>query len=286
MRPLRATWARVCNLFHNQKLARELDEELAAHVDLHISDNLRSGMSPAEARRSALLKLGGIEQTKENYRESAGFPTVESVAQDLRFALRMLCKSPGLATVAILTLALGIGANPAIFTVFYGVLLRPLPFPKPERIVQLHEVNDRGGQPNFSDPNFEDVRAQNHSLQAIAEYNSGPEVISVGEASFRPITSAISKDFLRVMGVQPILGRGFSPEEQRFNAAPVAIVSYTFWKQILGGTKDLSTLHLKIGRQSAAVVGIMPPGFRFPDNADTWLAREIYERYPSRTAHN
>lgn len=286
MRPLRATWARVCSLFRNRKLDREIDEELAAHLDLHISDNLRSGMSPAESRRRALLKLGGIEQTKENYRESAGFPTAESVAQDLRFAFRMLRKSPGLATVAILTLALGIGANTAIFSVFYGVLLRPLPFPKPEQIVQLHEVNDRGGQPNFSDPNFEDVQAQNHSLQAIAEYNSGPEVISIGDVSLRPITSAVSRDFTRVMGVQPTLGRGFSPEEQRFNAAAVAIVSYSFWKHILGGSEDLSSFHLKIGWQSAAVVGIMPPGFRFPDNADIWLPREIYERYPSRTAHN
>jgi len=286
MRPLRATWARARNLFRNQKLERQIEDELAAHVDLHISDNLRSGMSPAEARRSALLKLGGIEQTKENYRETAGFPTVESVAQDLRFALRMLRKSPGLATAAILTLALGIGANTAIFTVFYGVLLRPLPFPKPEQMVQLHEVNDRGGQPNFSDPNFEDVQAKNHSLQAIAEYNLGPEVISVGDVSFRPITSAVSRDFPRVMGVQPMLGRGFSPEEQHFNAAPVAIVSYSFWKQILGGSQDLSSFHLKIGGRPAAVVGIMPPGFRFPGNADLWVPREIYERYPSRTAHN
>ena len=286
MRPLRSAWVRLRDLFRQGKLNRQLDDELAAHLELHVADNVRAGMTPEEAQRQALIKLGGLEQARVNYRAAAGFPTVESVVQDLRLALRMLRRSPGLATVAIVTLALGIGANTAIFSVFYGVLLRPLPFPKPEQIVRIHEVNDRGGQPNFSDPNFEDVQAQNHSLQAIAEYNSGPEVISLRDVSFRSVISAVSRDFPRVMGVQPMLGRSFSPEEQRFNAAPVAIVSYSFWKEFFGTSQDLSSVRLKIGRQAFSVVGVMPAGFAFPDNTAIWVPREIYERYPSRTAHN
>jgi len=185
-----------------------------------------------------------------------------------------------------LTLGLGIGANTAIFSVFYGVLLRPLPYPKPDQIVQLWEVNERGGHMNFADPNFEDVRTQNHSFQGIAEYNSGPQAVSYGQEPARTVVSAVSRDFFQVMGVHPMQGRGFVPEEQQFNAPAAAIVSYAYWKESLGGATDFSTMRLKMGGRSASVIGVMPPGFRFPENTDIWVPREIYERFPSRMAQN
>ena len=211
---------------------------------------------------------------------------MQTLWQDLRYALRMLGKNPSFTIAAIFTLALGVGATTTIFSVVYGVLLRPLPYRNPEKILRVWELSDAGGRMHFTDPNFEDLRAQNRSLQGMAEYYAGFEnVAGLGEAS-RTMTAHVSNDFFQVMGVQPILGRGFAPEEQRFGASTAALVSYAYWKQTLGSTQDLSSIHLKISNQPASVVGVLPPGFRFPDNADLWLPREIVERVPSRTAHN
>ena len=283
---LRATLLRFRNSFAKERLDHDLDDELAAHLEMHVADNLAAGMSPADARRNALLKLGGLEQTKEGYRDRRGLPFFESIWQDLRFSVRTLRKNPGFTAVAILTLALGIGANTAIFSVFYGVLLRPLPYPKPQQIVRLWEVNENGGHPNFSDPNFEDVQAQSRSLQAVAEFNMLPQTVSFGQSATHIGVSSVSRDFFRVIGVEPFKGRGFVHEEQQLNAAVVALVSYAYWKQTLGGQSDLSSLRLQIGGRSASVVGIMPPGFSFPESADIWIPREVYERLPSRSAHN
>ena len=208
------------------------------------------------------------------------------VLQDIRYALRQLRKSPGFATVAVLTLALGIGATTAIFSVVYGVLLRPLPYEKPERIVRLWEMNSRGYHVSFTDPNFEDIRSQSHSLQGVAETRSNPQSVSGGSEPTQTMVAAVSRDFLSVMRVQPVLGRSFAPEDQRFGAAPVALVSYGYWKQYLGSTTDLSAVKLTILDQAASVIGVLPPGFRFPDDSQIWMPRELYRRLPSRSAHN
>jgi ABC-type lipoprotein release transport system permease subunit len=286
MSSLRSIVFRLGSLFRRRQLDRELDAELASHCDLHTADNLRAGMSPCEARRQALLKLGGMEQTKENYRDARGFPVLDSVLQDLRFAIRTLRKSPAFTSVAILTLALGVGANTAIFSVFYGVLLRPLPYPHPEQLVHLLEMNDHAGRMAFSDPNFEDIRDESRSLQALAEYNAIPQTVTVDQTSARVTVSAVTRDFFRAIGVQPSQGRGFLPEEQQFNAPTSAIVSYSYWKQSLGGATDFSSLHVRLGRLRLFIVGVMPPGFRFPENADIWIPRETWIHNPSRTAHN
>jgi predicted permease len=209
-----------------------------------------------------------------------------TLLHDLRYGLRMLAKNPGFTAVAVLTLALGIGANTAIFSVVYGVLLRPLPYPKPDRIVDLREVNAKGGRMNFADPNFEDVRSQSHAFQGVAEYAAWLQSVSGGSEPTRSMVASVSHDFFPLMGVGPVLGRGFSPEDQRFGAAPVALVSYGYWKQYLGGMNNLSTLKLTIENQSVSVVGVLPPGFRFPFDSDVWVPRELWERLPSRTAHN
>jgi ABC-type antimicrobial peptide transport system permease subunit len=206
--------------------------------------------------------------------------------QDVRYGLRMLAKNSGFTVVAVLTLALGVGAATAIFSVVYGVLLRPLPYTHPEQIVHLSEMSGDGHHMNFADPNFADMQSQNHSLRGITEYRDVLESVSGGTEPTRTMVAPVSRDFFAVMGVHPAIGRAFAPEEQRYNAPATAIVSYAYWKQSLGATKDLSAIRLKIDAQPAAVVGVMPPGFRFPDNTDIWLPREIYETYPSRTAHN
>ena len=286
MKRLRAWFLRFGGLFQKDRRDREFSAEMESHLQLHIEDNQRAGMTAEEARRTALIKLGGVEQTKESYRDRRGLPFLETLLQDLRFALRLLRKNPGFTAVAILTLALGIGSTTAIFSVVYGVLLRPLPFDRSDQIVRLWEVNANGGRMNFADPNFADLRAQNHSLQGVAEYGAGLASVSGGAQPVRAMVASASSDFFSVIGVQPILGRGFAPEDQRFGAAPVVLVGYGYWKESLGSATDLSRTKLIVDNRPATVIGVLPPGFNFPDGAQMWLPRELYEQLPSRTAHN
>jgi putative ABC transport system permease protein len=211
---------------------------------------------------------------------------MEIMIQDLRYALRVLRKSPGFTFITVFTLALGIGATTAIFGVVYGVLLRPLPYDKPNQIVQLWEVNGSGHRVHFTDPNFEDIRSQNHSLEGLAEFRAGEESVSGGAEPTRTIVASVSQDFFPLMRVRPVLGRGFLAENHRFGAAPVALVSYGYWSQELGSISDLSAVKLTVLNQPVSVIGVLPAGFRFPEQAEIWVPRELWERLPSRTAHN
>ena len=211
---------------------------------------------------------------------------MRSFLQDLRYAARMLVKNPGFTAVAVLTLALGIGATTSIFSVIYGVLLKPLPYPNPSQIVRLWEQDPAGHRMNFADPNFEDVRAQNHTLQGVAEYGSQIMSVLAGREATRTMVAAVSKDFFAVMGVSPRVGRGFAPDEQVFGAEPVAVVAYGYWKNHLGGETNLASLKLLLEGHPVSVIGVMPPGYDFPDESEIWVPRELYEKLPSRTAHN
>lgn len=207
---------------------------------------------------------------------------------DLRHALRLLRKTPGFSLVAILTLALGIGACTAIYTVVYGVLLRPLPYPDPDRVMQLWQVNPRGGQISFSDPNFEDLQEQNRTFAALAKYGSMTgSVMTDGTSAARISLAWLSRDALAILRVQPVVGRAFVPDEHREGAAPVAIVGYTFWRDQLKGDRDLAHHTVRFDQRTYTVVGVMPPAFRFPADAQLWVpAESLYGRLPSRTAHN
>jgi putative ABC transport system permease protein len=282
----RRFFLRLVAFFRRDQLDRDLSAEISSHINLATEENLQRGMSPEEARRRALIQFGGRQQALESAREQRSLPFLETFFQDTRFSLRLLAKSPGFTLVALFTLALGIGATTSIFSVVYGVLLRPLPYRRAQQIVRVWEQNSTGGRMNVADPNFTDMRAQSQSLAGLAEFNS--DIVSVsghGEPSRTPVAS-VSADFLQVMGVQPIFGRAFVPEEQRVDAPIAALVSYSFWQQSLGATRDLSSASLKVGHQPASVVGVLPPGFNFPDNAEIWMPRELYEMLPSRTAHN
>jgi putative ABC transport system permease protein len=164
--------------------------------------------------------------------------------QDLRYALRMQGKTPGFTATVILALALGIATTTAIFSVVYGVLLRPLPYRHPEEIVRLWEQNDTGGQMNFADPNFEDVRVQNQSLAGVAEYASNLATVVVGDEASRQ-TAYVSRDFLQIMGVEPIFGRPFAGDEQKPGAAPVALISHSYWQHSFAATRDHSALRFE-----------------------------------------
>lgn len=208
---------------------------------------------------------------------------------DIRFAARMLRQKPGFTIAAVLSLALGIGACTAIFSVVDAVLLRALPYPDSERIVQLRELNEKSAPMPVAEPNYMDVRARaGRSFEALAQYSGGGELATVtgGSEPARAYTYSVSRDFFRVLGVQPFMGRAFLPEETRQGSAAVAIVSYGFWQKLLGAKTDLAGTKVNIGNHSFTVVGVMPPNFAFPKDGEVWIPREIAAPDASRTAHN
>jgi putative ABC transport system permease protein len=206
--------------------------------------------------------------------------------QDLRFAVRGLARNPGYAGVAVLTLGIGIGAATALFSVVHGILLRPLPYPEPDRIVQVWEVSSRGTPLNVTDPNFADWQERSRSFAGMAQYQSGPTSIVGGDEPVRGMVAWVSRDFFRVLGVQPAVGRAFAPEEQQLGGAPAVVVSHAFWQDHLGGAHDLSGVALTFGDDVHQVVGVMPAGFEFPVGAQLWRPRELRPMLTSRTAHN
>jgi predicted permease len=211
---------------------------------------------------------------------------MQRIFQDFRYSARLLAKNKVFSAVAVLTLALGIGASTAIFSVVYGVLLRPLPYTDANRIMAVFEVNSKGGRSHLADPNFDDFRDQSRSFQAIAKYND--YVVSVSGASqpTRTTVAHVSPDFLKVFGIQPVIGRDFSADDAKKGAGPTVLVSYGYWKQNLKSPQDLSQSHLKIDGAVYSVIGVLPAGFRFPANVDLWRPTDLEGENKSRTAHN
>ena len=210
---------------------------------------------------------------------------MQTFLQDLKHAARLLRKRPGFSAAAILSLALGIGACTSIFSVVNGVLLRPLPYPQPQRIVQLKEVDQNGRRMPIAEPNFLDVRARNRSLEAVAQYTGWLEAVTGGSEPVRTRTTQVSRDFFRVMRVAPLAGQASLVADEKSGEA-LAVVSYGFWQRLLGGRTDLAEQRLRIDDRSYSVAGVMPQGFGFPNGTEVWIARELSPAQTSRTAHN
>jgi putative ABC transport system permease protein len=206
--------------------------------------------------------------------------------QDFRYAARVLSKNPGVTAIMVFTLALAMGATTAIFSVVHGVLLRPLPYSGADRIVAISEVNSDGRLSRLADPNFDDFRDQSHSFQSIAKYAVDTVSVSGGSQPTRATVAAVTPEFLTVFGVAPTRGRDFTANDDSKSAAPVALVSGGYWRQYLGAAPDLSQSHLKINDALYSVIGVLPVGFRFPNDAEVWLAADIGGKNPSRTSHN
>jgi len=274
------------NLFSSRRVEVDLDEEVHAHLELLTEENIGKGMRPEKALRAARIELGGIEQVKEQVREERLGNWLHSVLSDCRYAFRQLRKNPGATAVMVFTLALAIGATTAIFSVVYGVLLRPLPYSDANRIMAIFEVSSEGRWAHLADPNFDDFRDQNRSFQAIAKYNVGIVSVSGASQPSRTTVAGVSPDFLKVFGVQSLLGRDFSASDSKKGAAPVALASYGYWRQYLGSSPDLSQAHLKIDGAVYSVIGVLPDGFRFPADVDLWLPADLGGENLSRTSHN
>ena len=205
---------------------------------------------------------------------------------DVRHAARLLLRNLGLTALAAFTLALAIGSATAIFSVVYGVLLRPLPYPEPDRLAAIWEVNHRGTHSRLADPNFDDFRDRNRTFSSMAKYSTG--VTPVSSASEPTLTgvAVVSRDFFRTMGVEPERGRAFSADDTRQDAAPTLIVSHAYWLQHLQSAHDLAATQLRIENRVYTVIGVMPAGFAFPAHTDLWRPVELDRENASRTSHN
>jgi putative ABC transport system permease protein len=276
-RQLRGWLVRLCGLFHRKQREREFAEELESHLAFHIEDNLRAGMSPEEARRWALIKLGGVTLTQERYREQGGLPMLETLIQDLRFGLRMLQKNPGFSLIAILTLALGIGANTAIFSVVNAVLLRPLPYRDAEQLVMVwhRNVNQGGlqaGNFELSPANFLDLQKQNQSFAQIAAFVNHDFNLTSGGEPERVMGWQTSSTLFDVLGIAPVMGRGFTANDDRDGAEPVVVISHGFWQRRFGGQANALGQTLRLDERNVTVIGVLPPGFEFPvKGSDLWM---------------
>ncbi len=207
--------------------------------------------------------------------------------KDFKYAVRMLRTKPTFTLTAVLSLALGIGACTAIFSIVDAVLLRALPYPEAERIMQIREVNEKGIRIPVAEPNYQDVRTRQQSLAAIAQFAGGGVVVTGGKEPVRSRAFWVSGDFFSVFGTKPVMGRGFLPEESKSGAgAYVAVVSHGFWQRVLGGKPDFSGMKINVDGPAFTVIGVMPPGFSYPKDADIWVPREVEPPQASRTAHN
>jgi predicted permease len=239
---------------------------------MHIDDNLRAGMTSEEARRQALIKLGGVDVTKESYRDRRGIPPLETLLQDLRFSARMLQKNPGFTSVAVLTLALGIGANTAFFGVLNTTLFRPLPYPHPEQLVHINEraAKSNGLMP-VSYPDFIDWKRQQVSFCALAIYRPDSLNFSTETGTDRVFTVLVDHDFLKALGVQPALGRDLTVDDDRTGAPLAVLISHATWSTRFMSDPAVLGRTLRVEGKSGTIVGILPPTFQFFRNGELIL---------------
>jgi predicted permease len=256
------------NLLRKTRNDQELDAEVRGYVELLAEEKLRNGMKPGEAQRAARLELGGIEQVKEDVREARAGAWLDSLLQDLRYGARMLRKDPGFTAIAVLTLALGIGANTAIFSVVNAVLLRPLPYLNPQQLIVIKEMSQRVGVHSLSYPDFLDWRTQSRTIPQMALLNNRSFNLS-GVAQPENIDGyAVSPNCLSMLGVRPFLGRDFLPSEEAPGTAPVVMLSYALWQSHLGADPDAIGKTITLDGRSFTIVGVLPPNLRLDEQTD------------------
>jgi putative ABC transport system permease protein len=265
---MRTLVSRFMGLFQKTRLEQELDDEVRSHLEMLEQEYLRRGMSPQEARYAALRSFGGVDQTKERYREQRGLPFVDAFFQDLRYGWRGLLRNPGFAAVAILTLALGIGANTAIFSVVHAVLLRPLPYRNPSRLVYIsefwpHETPVR----TVPNPDFANCSEHGQLFDGLAAYGGGAEVNLTGMGEPERLSGArVTADFFTLLGVEPFLGRSFLREEDRPGGRKAVLLSYELWQRRFGSNSKVIGSTIQLDGDLYTIVGVTPAGFRFPDD--------------------
>ena len=263
------------NLVRRNRVEHDLDEELRATFALLVDEKVRSGMQPDDARRAARLELGGLESLKDQVRDTRAGAGVDIALQDIRYALRQLRRAPGFTAVAVLTLALGIGANTAIFSIVNGVILRPLAYPKPEQLMFL-TTQFSPGSPQFavSPPEYMEFREINRSFSAVGAYRTGEVDLTGGDRPQRVRAAFVDEHLLNALGMQPVHGRLFVSGETDVSTGPppaLVILSHELWQTAFGGQPIVGQT-IEVSRRRGEVLGIMPPGADLMDSrAEIWL---------------
>ena len=272
-RALRALVLRVTGLFRHSHSQRVVTDEVEGHLQLHIDDLIRSGISLREARRLAALQLGGVELTRQIYRERSTVPAADNLIQDVRFALRQLRRSPGFAVTATLMLALGIGAGVAIFAFVDAALLKPLPYREPARLAAVTEAVKLFGRANLSYPDYLDWKRMNHVFTSLDIYGGGGGLLSLSSGTVPVSNLRVSDGFFRTLGVTPILGRDFYTGEDLPGASNTVILSYTAWQKWFQGRPDAIGKKVVLDEIPETVVGVLPASFDFAPRGGTefWL---------------
>jgi macrolide transport system ATP-binding/permease protein len=272
MKTLRAWFNRLSGLFSNRRREQEFAAELEGHMQLHIDENIRSGMTPEAARRDAILKLGGLEPTRQAYRERGTVPFFETLLQDLRFAFRQLSKNPGFTLTAILMLTLGIGASVAIFAFVDAALLQPLPYTNPNTLVDITESISIFPHADLSYPDYLDWKRLNQSFSSFDVYYGAGYLLNTPSGT-EPVTGErVTDGFFHTLGIAPLLGRDFYAGEDLLSAPRTVILTYATWQKRFAGRKDVIGQAVSLSGIPYTIVGVMPDTFAFAprNNAEFW----------------
>jgi len=280
IRMLRALVLRFWGLPRSTRQNEAFAEELESHLQMHIDDNIRSGMSPEQARREAVLKLGGIEATTQAYRDQNALPFLETLLQDLRYTLRQLCKNPGFAATALLVLTLGTGATVAIFSLVDAALIKPLPYRDPSRLVVIYGSVPLGPRFHLSFPDYYDFKRLNKSFTSFEVYDPSGFMLTTPTGTQRAPGARVSAGFFRVLGVTPFLGRDFSDTEDKPSAPRTVILTYAAWQQRFGGRSDVLGKSVTLDGNANTIVGVLPANFHFAPAEPTefWAAEHDESR--------
>jgi predicted permease len=273
MSHLRSALARLAGVFTGQRRDDDLREELESHLAMETAENIRRGMHPDEARRQALLASGGLSVAMEAVRDRRGLPLVEGIAADIRYALRALRHSPAFSLVVVLTLALGIGANTAIFSVVRGVLLKPLPHRDGDRLVYLRHSMDGPGGVNisFSVPEVRDFRDGARSLAGIAEFSPWTLKLQGSEGAVRLDVGLVTGNYFEVMGLSPVLGRVTEPDDDGPGVPPVMVLTHDSWVRRFGGDSGIVGRQVQLDGKPVTVIGVLQPAPFFPSRVEALL---------------
>ena len=271
MRILRRALSRVAGLVRRRG---DFDAELRSHLELHIADNIRAGMTPDDAQRNALVALGGVEPTRERYRDALRAGWLDSLFKDVQFGVRGMRRNAGFTTLIIVTLAVGIAATNTAFTIVNTVLLRELPFDRPDRIVQIgsRDIRDGEGELHLSFADFRDWERASRSFESIGAF--GQANLNIGDDERAPEQAEgtyVSSATFRVLRVRPVLGRDFTNEDDRAGAARVVMLGQQLWQSRFGGDPAILGRTVRVNAQPATIIGVLPDGFDFPFNNKLWL---------------
>ena len=272
-------------LTHKNEMDRELDEEMQFHLQRDIERNVKSGMNAEDARYAALKSFDRLEQSKEECRRARGVGVIENIVRDVSYSLRVLLKSYAFTIVVVLTLALGIGANTAIFSFANGILLRPLPYPQSDRLAVLEETAPGMQNMGVSYPNFLDWRDQNTMFEGIAAYGQSRFSMTLGGEATETRCSRVSYGLFELLRVPPQLGRTFTINEDRPEEDGVVILGYDLWQKYFGGDPNVVGKQVSVSGRTRTVIGVMPRGFRFPEVSQLWVPLALTTKIYTRNDH-